>query len=453
MEEINFKEYLSSLKHYIVWFILAVVLAVGGIVGYDLGIKKPMYQARTTIVIAKNDAGESAANTLNDVNASQKLTSTYSEIARSELVLTRVISELELDTNVKELSKNVTVKPVEDTSILSVTVKNLEPEQAAVIANKIADVFSEEVMKIYKLDNVSQLSVAETPEAPSNNTLVRDVILATGIAIFAVAGIAFLRFYLDDTVKHGEDTEKTLGLAVTGRISKNENKTREGGDELIAEKSPKAVVSENIKSLRTNLQFTAVDNNLKTILVTSTNSGEGKSFVSGNLAVSFAQAGKRVLLVDCDLRKGRIHKLFRIPNKEGLSNLLTDDLVRLDKYVNETSIENLHVITCGTYPPNPSELLASQKNRRLIAGLKNYYDIVIFDGAPVGGLADSVILSSFMDRTLIVAKDKNTSRADLKATKESLEKVGAKLAGLVFNMVNQKSAKYYNYYYGEPEKK
>ena len=452
MEEINLKEFLGYLKRYIVWFIIAIIIAVGAAVGYDLGIKKPVYQARTTIVIAKNDAGESAANTLNDVNASQKLTSTYSEIAKSELVLNRVIENLGLSQNVKELSRDVTVKPVENTSILSVQVKNLEPEQAAIIANEIARVFSEEVMKIYKLDNVSQLSVAEAPEAPANNTLVRDIVLAVAVAVVAVAGVAFLRFYLDDTVKYNEDAEKTYGLPVTGRICKSEAKTREGADELIAEKSPKAIVSENIKSLRTNLQFTAVDKNLKTILVTSTNSGEGKSFVSSNLAVSFAQADKRVLIVDCDLRKGRIHKLFRVPNVDGLSNLLADDLVRMDKYIRPTQIENLHVITCGTYPPNPSELLASQKNKRLIAGLKNYYDIIIFDGAPVGGLADSVILSSLMDETLIVTREGATSKSELKATKEALDKVGAKIAGLVFNMVSQKSAKYYSYYYGESEK-
>ena len=333
------------------------------------------------------------------------------------------------------------------------TVKDLDAETSAKIANEIAKVFAKEVSKIYKLDNVSQLSIAETPQAPSNNTMTRDIILAGVIAVVAVAGFAFLRFYLDDTVKHGDNVEKIFGLPVAGRISKNDAKLKRDGDELVVERFPKAIVSENIKSLRTNLQFTAVDKNLKTILVTSTNAGEGKSFVSSNLAVSFAQADKRVLLVDCDLRKGRIHKLFRIPNTSGLSNLLTDDLAYLDEYVRNTNIANLQVITCGTYPPNPSELLASKKNRRLVKELRNKYDIVIFDGAPVGGLADSVILSSMMDETLIVTKDANTAKNDLMATKDALMKVDAKVAGIVFNMVSRNSSKYYNYYYySESEK-
>ena len=214
------------------------------------------------------------------------------------------------------------------------------------------------------------------------------------------------------------------------------------------------MVSENIKSLRTNLQFTAVDADVKTILITSTNAGEGKSFVSANLAMSFAQADKRVLVVDCDLRKGRVHKVFNLPNKNGLSNLLTDNIKNLDKYIQGTSTHNLDVITCGTYPPNPSELLASKKNKKVIDALRVLYDIVIFDGAPIGGLADSVILSSFMDETLIVTRDGATSKNDLIATKESLEKVGAKVAGIVFNAVDRKSSsKYYNYYYSSEAKK
>ena len=448
MEEINLKDFFIYLKNYIIAFIVVIIIIVGGVAIYDTQIKKPIYQAKTTVVIANSDEKNNTTTTLNDVNMSQKLTTTYSEIAKSELVLGQVVDNLELNTNVKDLSKNVSVKPVDDTAILSITVKNRDAEQAAVIANKIAEVFTKEITKIYKLDNVSQLSTANTPEAPANNTLTRDLVLALAAAVFAVAGFAFLKFYLDDTVKQSDDIEQTIGLPVTGKISKNDIKNKQDVTELVAEQFPKAIVSENIKSLRTNLQFTAIDKNLKTILITSTNAGEGKSFVSSNLAISFAQADKKVLLVDCDLRKGRLHRLFGIPNKEGLSNLLAGDIRNFEKYVHKTKIKNLKVITCGTYPPNPSELLASQKNKRLISSLARHYDIIIFDGAPINGLADSVILSSFMDETLVVVKDSNTAKNDLIATKNALEKVGAKIAGTVFNMVNRKSSKYY-YYYGE----
>ena len=450
MEEISIKEFFIYLKRYIALFVIVIALAVGGVIIYDVVTKKPVYQARTTVVIAKSDSIDGSAASLNDINASQKLATTYSEIAKSELVLNKVIDNLQLEVGTKELSSNLTIKPVDDTSILSISARNYSARLAATIANEIAKVFSEEVKQLYKIENVTQLSVATIPEAPSNNTLSRDLVLAVAISVLLVGGFAFLRFYLDDTIKQSDDVEKLVGLPVTGTILRNDSKSKRAGSELVVDRSPKAIISENIKSLRTNLQFASIDKHMKTILVTSTNASEGKSFISANLAASFSQADKHVLLVDCDLRKGRLHRLFGIPNTSGLSNLLAGDLRNLSRHIRSTKIKNFDVITCGTYPPNPSELLASQKNKRLIKMMCEHYDIVIFDGAPIGGLADSVILSSLVDETLIVVKDGATSKTDLLAAKDSLEKVGAKIAGLVFNMVNRKSARYYNsYYYGD----
>ncbi|MBR2753673.1 polysaccharide biosynthesis tyrosine autokinase [Candidatus Saccharibacteria bacterium] len=454
MEEINIKDFFNYLKGYFFAFVVVAILAVIGVVIYDTSFKKPVYQSKTTVVIAKADSLDGTATTLNDINASQKLAMNYSEIAKSELVLNQVIKNLGLNSDVKTLSKNLTIKPVDDTSILGITVRDYNPKLSAVIANEIAKVFSEKVTEIYKTENVTQLSVALAPEYPSNNTLTRDLVLAIVAVVLLVCGFAFARFYLDDTVKHNDDLEKLAGLSVAGTILKGNTNKKRTETELIVEKSPKAIISENIKSLRTNLQFTAIDKDLETILVTSVNASEGKSFISANLAISFAQADKRVLLVDCDLRKGRLHRMFGIPNTAGLSNLLASDLRSLGKYVHATKVRNLDLITCGTYPPNPSELLASQKNKRLIKTLSDHYDIVIFDGAPVGGLADSVILANMVDETLIVVKDGNTAKNDLVAVKESLDKADARVAGVVFNMVNQKSTKYYNYYYyGESGRK
>lgn len=223
MEEIDIKEYFNYLKHYVFAFIIAIVLMVGGILAYDTMIKKPIYQANTTVVIAKANESEGLAATISDLSASQKLANTYSEIAKSELVLNRTIEELDLHMSSKELSSSITIKPLENTSIISIAVKDQNATRAATIANGIAKVFAEEVAKIYKLNNVSQLSVATTPSAPSNNTMTRDIVLATIIAVLGVAGFAFLRFYLDDSVKHTDDIEKIIGLPVTGSISRNDS--------------------------------------------------------------------------------------------------------------------------------------------------------------------------------------------------------------------------------------
>ena len=338
MEEINIKDFFVYLKKYFFAFVAVISIAVIGVVVYDTAIKKPMYQANTTVIIAKSDGADGAAATLNDVNASQKLVTNYSEFAKSESVLSQVIQNLDLKTNVKSFSKNLTIKPIDDTSILSITVKDLNPRLSAMIANEIVDVFSKQVVELYPTVKMKQLSVAAVPEAPSNNTLTRDIILAFVIATSLVGGFAFVRFYLDDTVKHNDDLEKSIGMSIAGSIMKGNSRAKKSRTELIVEKFPKAIISENIKSLRTNLQFTSVDRELETILITSTNAAEGKSFVSSNLAASFAQAGKRVLLVDCDLRKGRLHKIFGLTNTAGLSNLLAADLRGLSKYVKATTV-------------------------------------------------------------------------------------------------------------------
>jgi capsular exopolysaccharide synthesis family protein len=235
-------------------------------------------------------------------------------------------------------------------------------------------------------------------------------------------------------------------MPIAGKIIRSDIKTKGQNTELLVAKYPKSMVSESIKALRNNLQFASVDKEMSTILITSSLASEGKSFISSNLAVSFAQAGKRVLIIDCDLRKGRLHKMFNLPNTLGLSFLLTESADKYKKYVQKTSIKNLSVITRGAFPPNTSELLGSQKNKDLIAKLKDNFDIIIFDGAPCNSVTDSVIMATIAEEVLVVARDGFTPRSALEATRESLSKINAPVAGLVINAVNKNSAKYYSYY-------
>jgi capsular exopolysaccharide synthesis family protein len=231
-------------------------------------------------------------------------------------------------------------------------------------------------------------------------------------------------------------------MPVVAKVYKDANKM-----DLIVDKRPNAASSESIRTLRTNLQFSSVDEELKTLLITSTLPGEGKSFISANLATSFAEAGKKVLLIDCDLRKGRQHKIFKLVNKKGLSNLLIENIYNFKDYIMSTKIDNLSVITRGSVPPNPSELLNSKKNKELLKQLREKFDLVILDGAPITGLSDSLILSSLTDKTLVITSINNTPKTDLANTKKALEGVGANIAGCVANNINAKNKSYGNYYY------
>ena len=219
-------------------------------------------------------------------------------------------------------------------------------------------------------------------------------------------------------------------------------------DELVIYSRPKSNISEDIRTIRTNLQFTSSDNDAKVLLVTSSVPGEGKSFISSNLAAAFALTGESTLLIDSDLRLGRIHKIFGVSNKKGLSNLLVEkEIDDFEEYIKKTEITDLYVMPRGTVPPNPSELLNSSNAKRIVEFLKQNFDHIIFDGVPINGLPDSLIVAGLVDRVIIVASANYTKIEELNDTKKALEKIDANIAGVVVNRTNQaKRGKYSNYY-------
>lgn len=218
-------------------------------------------------------------------------------------------------------------------------------------------------------------------------------------------------------------------------------------DELIVFSKPKSNISEDIRTIRTNLKFTANDD-AKVLLVTSSVPGEGKSFISANLAAAFAQTGEKVLLVDADLRLGRVHKIFNQSATKGFSNMLISGTSEdLPEYIKKTTIPNLYIVSRGTVPPNPSELLNSSSCKKLINIFRENFDRVIFDGVPVNGLPDSLVLANLVDRVIIVTTIGYTSIDELNQTKKALEQIDANIAGVVINKTPTiKRGKYSNYY-------
>ena len=446
MEEINLKELWNYYKKYLIYVVIITVLCALGMYFYSENVKKPMYSSSSKVVLVKD--GETTSDngiTQNDINLNQKLVSTYTQIIKSKLVVNRVNEELDLNYTYDKLLGEIGVTAVDDTELLKISVSDKNPETAPTIANKIAEVFGEEVKDIYKIDNVKILEYAEVPEKPSNIHTVKDMIIAGLVGLVVTSGIIFVVFYFDDTLRDTDTLENDIKLPILAKVFKDKSKT-----ELVVEEQPNAAASESIRNLRTNLQFSSIDKTLKTVLVTSSVPSDGKSFISANLAVSFAQAGKKVLLVDCDLRKGRQHKIFDVSGKKGLSNLLIGDIGTYSDYICKTNVKNLFLIPRGTFPPNPSELLNSKKNKTFIDIVSKKYDIVILDGAPLTGLSDSLILSSLVDTTLIVTSMNHTPKTELLNAKKALDNVGANIAGTVANNVVAKKGSYggYYYYYG-----
>lgn len=216
--------------------------------------------------------------------------------------------------------------------------------------------------------------------------------------------------------------------------------------DLITVKDPRSPISESYRTLRTNIQFSSFDEKIRTIVVTSSGPGEGKSTTSSNLAVVLAESGKKTILIDCDQRKPKLHKVFALSNKYGLSNLLVEE-VNFNDVINHTSIENLDVLTSGTRPPNPSELLSSAKMSQFIKNLKNEYEYIILDTPPVIMVTDAQILSQHSDGCLLVVSSGEADRDAAQRAKELLTKVNAKILGVVLNKIDVTGKGYYGYYY------
>lgn len=234
---------------------------------------------------------------------------------------------------------------------------------------------------------------------------------------------------------------------------------------LIAQIDPKSPISEAFRTLRTNIQYSSVDHQIKSIMVTSTGPSEGKSTIASNLAVVMAQSGKRTLLVDADMRKPTIHRMFKLMNREGLTNILAnqnhlasmqDAIVqsavegknRLADYIRKTEDQNLDVITTGPIPPNPAELLGSKSMSRFIQEVSNQYDVIFFDTPPVIAVADAQILASQLDGVLLVVNSGKTNRDMAMKAKSLLDNVKANVLGCVLNNRKITRDNYYYYYYG-----
>lgn len=215
---------------------------------------------------------------------------------------------------------------------------------------------------------------------------------------------------------------------------------------LITKLSPRSPVSEQYRTVRTNLQFAMVDKELEALVVTSSGPEEGKSMTTANLAVVYAQQGKKVLLIDADLRKPTVHYTFRLDNLQGLSSVLVGE-ESFEDAINTTDVENLDVISCGPIPPNPSELLGSRRMQAVLQKAKEFYDVVIFDTPPVLAVTDAQILTNIADGALLVIRSNQTEFEAVERAKDALNTSHGKLLGTVLNDRDKKSSNYY-YYYG-----
>lgn len=296
------------------------------------------------------------------------------------------------------------------------------------------------------VNNVVVSEPAEVPVFPVRPRTLMNTLLAAIVGGMLALGAVFLIEYMDDTIKTPDDVSAALQLPTLGAIARVRG--AEDDQVLITLTEPKSPVAEAYRTLRTNIQFSSVDRPIRTLLITSTGPGEGKSTTAANLAVVLAQTGQRVVLVDADLRRPRLHRMFGLPNAVGLTTtLLTGADPFLDGYLQAAPAENLWVLTSGPLPPNPSELLGSRRMESLVQRLLEEADIVIFDSPPCLAVTDAAVLARQLDGVLLVIDAGETHRPLARRAVEELSTVGGRTIGVVLNKLSTGRSGYYYYYH------
>lgn len=300
--------------------------------------------------------------------------------------------------------------------------------------------------------NVRILTPAKVPSKPIKPKKVYNIVFGLIFGLFLGTGVVFLDEYMDTTIKTPSDVEKFLSLPVLGQVPYSKSLLKEP-KLLYATEEKNIHILESFRILRTNIQFSSIDNPLKTLLVTSAVEKEGKTTIAANLAASFAKLGKKTLLVDCDLRKPGIHKIFNLKREEGLSKLLLTG-GQIDDFAKKTEIENLYVMCAGPIPPNPTELLSSHKMDKIVNEMREKFDMVIVDSPPSVSVPDPVIMGSKCDGAVMVISAGKVPRELYIEAKKFLEKANVKIIGTVMNNLSPEIEYYYyykRYYYYYPK--
>ncbi len=294
--------------------------------------------------------------------------------------------------------------------------------------------------------DIRVLERAKRPGAPIAPRSSRHLALAGLLGLCLALASAYLVDSLDRSVTNADDVARALGLPTLGSVALFEQ--RGGRGPLVASR-PGSLDAEIFRSLRTNVRFSDVDRPRRVVLVTSTGPQEGKSTILANLGVSLSQAGRRVLLVDTDLRRPSLHRLFALPKQTGLADVLAGD-ADLERAVRPTAVDGLRLLPCGTLPPNPAELIESARLQQLVTELRQTYDFVLMDSPPAGGLVDASLLSSLADGVLFVVEPRRFDSRLLRAAVRQLERAGARLYGVVLNKSprDERTALYRYYDYG-----
>ena len=447
------------------WFILlfSVTCAVtAGLVSLQL---PKTYEVKAVALVSPKQLIPPASSTDQGyVPSLDQLVETYSGLINSTPVR-EGLARRGVPRDAGQLLSEISALRQPNTTLITITAHDGDPAVALLIAQNIIPAFNDSLDQLQSKvasgtpqSHLESLVPWEVPTAapgsPISPVIPRNVLIALGAGLLVAVGVAFLLERLDNSIKSEQDVRLRLGMPVLGNVYLRPKSSPEETEPLgmVSATHRGDAISEQYRSLRTNVMFTRLGEERRNIVITSSIPGEGKTTTACNLAVVLAQAGHSVILVDADFRRPEIHNVFNYPRNLGLGNLILGNVPEADLIL-PTSVPNLRIVCSGPTPPNPSELLGTSSMDRIISRLNTMSDLVIFDTPPVGAVTDATVLSTLCDGVVLVVEQGRTRIPVIQRTCETLQGVGADVLGIVLNKAkSSKNDYYYEYYYGKGDR-
>lgn len=450
---LELRDYLRTLRRN--WtLILAVTLASVLVAAAASALVKPTYTSQTQLFVSIQNSG--SAQELQQGNTfSQARVQSYVKTASTPVVLQPAIDALGLSITTSELAARVSATTDINTVLINISVDDTSPVQAAAIAQAIAASLIDAIDSLERPKNggaspvnLSIITPAQAPSEPSAPDTKLNLFLGLLIGIALGVSAAILRTALDNRIRSEADLRRVTASPLLGGIAFDQDATRKP---LLTQAAPQSPRAESFRQLRTNLQFANVSGHAKTVLVTSSLPGEGKSTTATNLAIALAQAGQTVCLIDADLRRPMVSEYLGLDRNAGLTSALLGS-VDVNDLLQPWGDDNLFILTSGQIPPNPSELLGSEEMQQLIMRLEQAFDTVIVDAPPLLPVTDAAVLAQHVGGVVLVVGSQKIKVQDLEKSFGALSMVGATLLGVVLNFLPVKGPDSYAYsYYSSDE--
>jgi capsular exopolysaccharide synthesis family protein len=441
-------DYIRILRKNWIIIVLATLLGVGVAAGYSL-TRTPLYEAQSTVFVS-TQAGGTVAEMQQGQSFTQSRVTTYSNLVTTPIVMNPVIAKLDLGLSANALAGAVTASSPVNTTLITVSVENPDPLLAADIANALAASLTSAVEAIETPNGsddspvrLTRVKDAIPALAPSSPNVTLNLVLGGLIGLALGIGIAVLRAVLDTRIRTPQDLTPVTDAPLIGAIAFD---PKAKDRPLIVHADPLSPRAESFRALRTNLQFLDMGGR-NSFVVTSSIPSEGKSTTTINLAIALADAGKRVALLDADLRKPKVAEYLGVEGGAGLTDVLIGR-ANVGDVMHPWGDRTLYVLPAGKIPPNPSELLGSSQMSALLELLERDFDVVLCDAPPLLPVTDAAILAKATSGALVIVSAGRTNRHQLSGAIDSLLTVGAKVAGIVLSMVPTRGPDAYAYAYG-----